>query len=117
MLSVLGRYVCNVLQVENRSEEVQMVQACLACHGSSPHVSTRDRHLEDPNVMLAGAFSGKLQLFFSVPLLCYGLYVTSMHQYACPGPGMAHYSYTRWCMHRSSFDASLHNTSLHPQGI
>ena len=62
------RYTCDVLQVESRSEEAQVVQACLACHGSSPHTSTRDRHLEDPNVMLAGAYSGKLQLG---PFLCY----------------------------------------------
>lgn len=65
-----------MLQVENKSEEGQGVQTCLACHGSSPHTSSRDRHLEDPNVMLAGAFSGKLQLFpFSAivvfSFLCY----------------------------------------------
>ena len=64
----LARYTRYVLQVENRSEEAQVVQACLACHGSSPHTSTRDRHLEDPNVMLAGAYSGKLQLG---PFLCH----------------------------------------------
>ena len=51
-----------------------MVQACLACHGSSPHTSTRDRHLEDPNVLLAGAFSGKHDILLRV-IIAYFLFV------------------------------------------
>jgi len=47
------------MQVENRSDEERVVGTSLACHGSSSLSSSRDRPLEDPNVMFAGAFSGK----------------------------------------------------------
>ena len=53
-----------LVQVENRGDEGQLVGASLACHGSTALTSSRDRPLEDPNVMFAGAVSG--MLFYSV---------------------------------------------------
>lgn len=50
------------MQVENRGDEHWVVGASLACHGSSTLTSSRDRPLEDPNVMFVGAFSGKTPL-------------------------------------------------------
>ena len=66
------------MQVENRSGEGQVVHACVACHGSTPLTSTRDRHLEDPNVMLTGTFSGKLH-FYLIFSACMFDYQTSLN--------------------------------------
>ncbi|DBA95519.1 TPA: hypothetical protein ACH3X3_013374 [Trebouxia sp. C0006] len=61
MVASVGSLVPLTMQVENRSDEERVVGTSLACHGSCSLSSSRDRPLEDPNVMFAGAFSG-LQL-------------------------------------------------------
>ncbi|DBA86334.1 TPA: hypothetical protein ACH3X2_005568 [Trebouxia sp. C0005] len=81
-----------VASIENRSDEERVVGASLACHGSSSLSSSRDRPLEDPNVMFAGAFSGlqlhiQSQSMVQHPVsLCflspgiYSLYAYDVHQ-------------------------------------
>ena len=62
-LSTTAHDSAEVVQVENRGGEAQGLGASLACHGSTSLTTSRDRPPEDPNVMFAGAFSGKSALW------------------------------------------------------
>lgn len=81
-------------QVENQGGEGQVMQASLACHGSSALTSSRERPLEDPNVMFVGAFSGKLvERFQSLHIVFLCLVLLLLHLTVLPlgQPCMAFY--------------------------